>query len=433
MVTPAIAVTRQNMRRELARYYNDLVFFGYLGSIAASTNQINAQELNFTNAQVAVGKELSLVSGGGADIANNSRIISAATAYTTSVGGIVQVIPSWPSLPSINSGWEIHDKFLRQDYEDVIDQAIRSVQDRILIPQEEYLIARSGIRNGAFDRWSAGTSLAPDEFTLDGNSTISREATIVQGSRFSAAVVTDGTNLGSLTQTVRDIGRWAGKAVTLRALVYTTTSGRVFIRLNDGSTDFDSDNHAGASGGDGDGQWRVLEVSTTLGTAITTLTGALRVSAGGAVTAYISKLWIEGVDFWQLPLEFNWAWIQDMFEQDAAGDWTKVPREHWYIEKDYESPRIAVIPDWYQPQVSKILRLVGQVYPTIPAETDNIPISAAYVRDRGIADLFTRLPWGAADWRGYQARAKEAQDRAALQEKRFRLRVLSGSKRVTDV
>lgn len=90
---------------------------------------------------------------------------------------------------------------------------------------------------------------------------------------------------GALSQTVAAYGTLLGaKAFTFKGWIKTATASRGFIRLNDGTTNFDSAYHTGGGG------WEEMTVTGTTGAAATSLTISIRESAGGNVDIYFDDI-----------------------------------------------------------------------------------------------------------------------------------------------
>lgn len=433
---PIYAVTRRASRHEIARAFTDLVATS--GSLASPTiTSIASPVLIQGQSAHLQGAELSFYAGGGASLADSARVISAFTPYsapTFSPGGIASVQQQWSAAPSTNSGWEIHRLFSRQQYDDAITRAVRRMGRRMMLPAEEYQVVRSGLRNAAFDYWGSGTSSAPNQWTLGGTSAaVARESTIVYQGRYSCRLTSAASQTLSLTQTAQNIGQFAGTTITLRAMVYTVTASRVTIRVNDGSTNYNSTAHSGASGGDGVGQWRELSVEVAVPSTATGLDVSLQISSGASVVAYLGKVWIDGLDDWEVPLEMPWVYIQDIYVEDSDDEFIRVPREWWFLNKDRSPRSIGFIRDFYTPLSGNAVKVVGQQYPAVPGEEDNLPVDPEYVFNRAAAELAMALPGGAADWKGWAQKAERWEARADEIEKKSRTRPYLGSRALEDV
>jgi hypothetical protein len=146
--------------------------------------------------------------------------------------------------------------------------------------------------NGSLEKWSSGTSTAPDRWTLSGaGATIAREAAQVTHGTYSAALTRNGTD-ATLTQTITDaaggIGYVRGRTYTLGAWVRATAASRARLVLSDGAGSSFSDYHAG------DATWAFLAVTRTLSASANAVSGGLQVDTGDT-TAYLdAAILVEG-------------------------------------------------------------------------------------------------------------------------------------------
>jgi len=136
---------------------------------------------------------------------------------------------------------------------------------------------------GNFDLWSAGTTSAPDGWSLSGGgATIAREGTIKKIGSYSAAI-TRNTSNPSLWQdchTEKGIDYWKGRTVTLSCWSYATVANRLRIYIYDGITTTLSSYHTG------DSTWQLLTVTKTISDSATRLTAYLLYITDGDTTCY---------------------------------------------------------------------------------------------------------------------------------------------------
>ncbi len=393
---PIFSETRRNLRWRIARAFRDLPYAS--GSLATPTTAgFWAPALFFAKDSDVKGAEVSFYGGGGASIAGDvlgaARIIVAGSpAASFATHGWIAVQPYWGVAPSTNSGWEIHRQFSRLDYEDAITRAHWRGARRMTTPAEEYFVGNAWLRNSAFDIWLAGTTSAPTGWTLGGTgATVAQATAVPYGGRRYAALLSDGSNIANLTQTGIDWHRFAGKSVTLKAIVSTVTASRVFIRANDGSN-HDSSNHTAVPAGTGQGLWQELSVTFTVSNTPTDMACSLQISAGSAVTANIARMWLESESMYDVPVENRWFAIASVDEEEFLNTWVSMPDEFWFINKDRSPREIGFIERYVHLQTGKLYRAVGQVYPTDPAETENLPIDPEYIFNRAAATLYRQLP-----------------------------------------
>lgn len=444
MTSPIFQTTKGAMRREISRSFQDLIATS--GSLSdpvanASLNLIRSPVLIFGNGNVMVGAELSFYKGGGASIADSARIIDAATPYTAlsvSLYGQLNVLQPWSAAPSTNSGFEVHRLFTRRQYDDTIDRAIRDVGRRIMLPAEDYsIILNNRVRNGTFDKWTNGVTSAPDEWTLGGTgASIVRQNIedldehVFQG-RYAAALTNQNSEVATLAQTLAGWAFSSNTPVDMSIMVFSATSGRVRVQYTDGVSTFNSDFHNGEG-------WQELTIpDAAIASAVTDGTITLRIETGSVITAYWGKVRMHfGNTVYEYPLEESFAWLQDVYVEDSvqSGTWNEpLPREWWYVAKDRPTPMLGFIRHYFRPWSGRVLKLVGQRFPSIPGEEENLPINPQYVMARASADLYEQLPKGGADWKGYSEQAAIWRAEAAALERKMRTRVYQGSSAVRDV
>lgn len=134
------------------------------------------------------------------------------------------------------------------------------------------------LTNGNFENWSAGTTVAPDNWTAAGGGmSVARESTIVKTGTYSAKVTRAGTDCDINQIITSDI--YAGRTMTFGAWVYATVADRGRLILNDGVDSTISSNHTG------DSTWQFLTVTKTFSAAATRLYCGCGIG-GGDTSAY---------------------------------------------------------------------------------------------------------------------------------------------------
>ncbi|MCB7127993.1 MAG: hypothetical protein J3T61_00440 [Candidatus Brocadiales bacterium] len=120
------------------------------------------------------------------------------------------------------------------------------------------------LRNGGQEYWSAGTSVAPDGWTLAGaGATVAREGTTFRTGVFSAKVIRSGAD-ATLTASAIDNTteyhnvHFRSRAITLGAWVWSSVASSSRLRIDDGIGTTDSSLHTGGS------SWEFLTVTRTL-------------------------------------------------------------------------------------------------------------------------------------------------------------------------
>ena len=440
---PIFEVQRGAFRRDIARGFNDLIATS--GSLASpSLNGFLSPVLIFGHASDIIGSELSFYSGGGASLVENARVVNAASPYASGGSmGDIRVRQVWGAAPSTNSGWEMHRLFSRQQYDDAISHAIRRVSRRMLVSSDEYLVVNSWLLNPMVSVWLGGDSAAPTGWALTGTgATVSRITTDQWESGNAARVANGASEEAYLAQTMLDVGRFAGQTVNITVLCRTVTASRARVRLVDSSagTLTQSSLHEGTSNGDGSGTWRELTISNyVIPTNAQDVSIQLYTATGAAINVDWGQVLVDIGDRWMYPLTQRFAYIQDVWVSTEAGRWTPLPKEWWFVDKAFNRAgtqpvlsRIGLLQQFFSPSAGDLLRVVGQQYPTDPAEGDNLPIDPEYVRARVLADLYAMKPWGSADWQGDAAKAREAEDKAMRLERAMSPRIAQGSRTVEE-
>lgn len=148
--------------------------------------------------------------------------------------------------------------------------------------------------NASAEAWSAGTSSAPDSWTLSGaGATVARNATAAQvkHATYSADVVRVGAD-ATLSQaaTVRagGTGYFRSRTYTLAVWVRVTVASRARIALYDGVGSTESSYHTGG------GSYERLSVTRTLSATATELTARLLVDTADTTAQFDAALLAEG-------------------------------------------------------------------------------------------------------------------------------------------
>ncbi|GAH39300.1 unnamed protein product, partial [marine sediment metagenome] len=187
--------------------------------------------------------------------------------------------------------YEVHRKHRVADYERAIDMAIDTAKVAIgrdklnyYVDKVDTTLVMNDILMGAgqFERWSSGTSSAPDGFTVDASATIARESTYVDKGLYSAKLTNGAAAVGYLQWAMTQYLKYAEKSFNLYGRFWTGTASRLRAHLDDGvTTDEYSDYHTGGSGFE-DFEIENFEVDD----APTEFTLQLRTETGGALIGY---------------------------------------------------------------------------------------------------------------------------------------------------
>lgn len=164
------------------------------------------------------------------------------------------------------------------------------------IPSPEGMPASSGqilaefgnffnqLSGGSFESWSAGSSAAPDGWTLSGTgASVAKNTTNVQYETAAVDITNGASNAAYLYQsrTVSSTENviFRGRFVTFGCRVKVSTASRVFVRIDDGVLTSDSPYHVG------DGAFQTLYVTHLVDASATKLECSIRIATGSAITA----------------------------------------------------------------------------------------------------------------------------------------------------
>jgi len=370
--------TRASIRTALARALGALVMSGTVTAYTDTTN-ITCSEAIFNQDDALIGYQIVFKSGTGA-VANNERWIDDFVASSDTIS----VARAWETNPVANDTFDIYNPVVADKalLDLAIDDAILRVQDTFMLEWEDIvsLVTDSCMANGGFEDWANGASSAPDKWAVDTNSTITRNSTLdyIHRGRYSAKLVSDGTNLGYLEQKNDDfLHPWedlAGRTLTLSMWVYCTTASRCGCSLYDGTTTT-TDTHDG-------GGWDLITCSAEMASAATEITAKLTISAGSAVTAYLSEAWLEvsglSLQEYYLPTSFSRLSKVLLETSDDYQFGQAIPNRYWYADPSRE--RLVFKRDLYTPSSGYRLKLIGQRYQQVPdSDDDAIIIPASYI------------------------------------------------------
>jgi hypothetical protein len=130
------------------------------------------------------------------------------------------------------------------------------------------------LSNGAFEAWSAGTSAAPDGWTLGGGA-VAQEGTIKRFGSFSAKVtVSSGTETMYQALAAGVVTKVKGRAVTLGCWMYATVASKVRMSVYDDVT-----GHTYSSYHSGNSTWEFITVTATISATATAVGSYLYVTS----------------------------------------------------------------------------------------------------------------------------------------------------------
>ena len=388
--------SRQNIRHEAAAIVEGPDFI--LGTVDSGTTTtiVDAAELTASD-NTYKGREVFLYSdAGGASAApeGESGRISASSSSSTNI-----TFPTMTAATASGDKYEIHTRGLKYtDYNDTINAAHRAVKLIHLLPKvDESLMLSNRLDNGAMYTWTS--SSACTSWAVDGNSTMTRESSIIYNKIYSAKIVTDGANEGYITQSVPNYPLFGGQSATLRMWVYTTTASRVRARLTDGVTTWNSPYH------DGEGWPGVagspLEItSQSLGDDPTELTARLYIDSGSEVTAYLGRVELEinprGSDYPDYIYEYNipsgFMNISEVWRESPTHNeyYFQVPSRWWTVKPD-STRKLLFSPDGLTPTPGYRIMLRGQGKATEPtADSSTIELNEEFAKAYVVAQLLSR-------------------------------------------
>jgi hypothetical protein len=151
------------------------------------------------------------------------------------------------------------------------------------------------LANGNFESWSAGTSAAPDGWTLDLTGGIAKQTGPSPSPKIGSACIqlrrlTDDGKLYQDIAPTRGVAYFQGRTITLGCWVYATVANRARIRLysNTGGADNYSSYHTGNS------TWQWLTVTHTVSATATYVYAMLYVDSGDTYAWFDGAVCVEG-------------------------------------------------------------------------------------------------------------------------------------------
>jgi len=302
---------------------------------------------------------------------------------------------------------EMHRIWTVAEINDAINLAIESIAHNVFLNlTDEVTCLDSILSDGFFNETTITTYWA-----ADANSTLTRDTTYYKSSSpaASAKLVTDGTNVGYITQSYTNYAEIAGQTVRAKAWVWTTTADRVCLRVKDGVTTTDSDDH------DGEG-WQELEVNSfSIDDAATEFTVQIYVTAGAAVTFYAQCIWCAGDHIYEYNLDTNFVTVNKIELEQTTNDrdvYSLVPNDYWHILKE-GTARIQLV--GWTPTAGRRLRIHGMASPAgLSADSTQCAINPDYIANYAAMRLHQgRMSQGGpeAEWHksGYSVCEREVQ------------------------
>lgn len=395
--------SRQDVRRSIGRG-TGLLYDGEVYAVTVgSPSQVSSVELPFRSSDQGLGLYAYISDGPGAGL---QGVVVSASAVGPPSGSVLYLDRGVASVPSSSSSfelWKVNTKIVHE----AIDDAIREAQLRVMLPHTDYgIIIGDHLRNGAFDRWNAGDSSAPDNWTLTGSGASVAKNTnraYVYAGRYSMALTNGASQAANIeSDDIPNFPAFAGETITVKAKIYTTTASRVTIEVTDGVTTTESSAHDGNNGWDGDGGATIAVSNFTIAANPTKLTVNIKISSGGAITPYIGRVWVEGLPFnyeYELPARSNngFTYISEVWAEGDTDGVFDIPvavmhgmNPIFNIDMSQEPRRMRFtnLADAYNRPGFRQLKIVGLRFPVLPtAETSAIEVDPEFVRLRASQHL----------------------------------------------
>ena len=143
------------------------------------------------------------------------------------------------------------------------------------------------LNNGNFERWSDGTSSAPDGWELSGSgATVGRNDANKKIGSYSCALTRNGSDLWLIQQASTDV-YWQSRTLTLGCWVKASAASRAYLYLYD-SAGTTTTSHSGS------GNWEWLTVTHTVSAAATYVRVGFRILYGDTTAYFDGAILVEG-------------------------------------------------------------------------------------------------------------------------------------------
>lgn len=176
------------------------------------------------------------------------------------------------------------------------------------------------LRNGSFELWGNGTSVAPEGFTFAGaGGTIARESTTFKHGLYSAKIIRAGANCFLYNATAHlpvGITYYKGRVVTLSAWVYASVASVARLILSDGVGSSYSSYHTGNS------TWQLLSVTRTINASATKIQPECTVDTSNATCYFDGMMCVEGSSIFASTPNPNTDYVVAFQSEKAASNQT---------------------------------------------------------------------------------------------------------------
>jgi len=392
---------RTKLRQTIARLLGDLPVIGTGTAGTATTITDTANLIHAVDDQLN-GYEVYVYAGTNI---GKSRIISDFVAADDKI-----TFATMTAVCDTTTKYEIHRKHRVADYERAIDMAIDTAKIAVGRDKLNYYVDKIDetlIMNdilmgaGQFERWSSGTSSAPDGFTLKAGSSVARDSTYVDKGSYSAKLTNAGAADGYLQWAMTQYLKYAEKSFSLYGRFWTGTADRLRAHLNDGVTTTEySSYHTGSSGFE-DFEIENFEIDADP----TEFTLQLRNETGGALIGYwdnVRLLSSEPIYEYTLPAYPSpFATISEVWiEGGTEGVFNYlVPKGVLHVVRE-PSLKLVFDPRYFSIRDGKRIKIIGQARASISREVKDeyiIAFACWYLAmgETGSEEMLTKAQlWG---------------------------------------
>ena len=278
---PSYGQTFFTIKKAVARLVDDLIDAGTASAGSATTLD---DAVRFTDPTDSRLNGVQVYIGNGAGQSRETR----ATAFTPASDRIT--IPSGTALDS-TSEYMLTRRFSQSDILNAIRLTLWRYGKYGLNYNDQSLLAGCPLVNATFYD-NSGTF--PNGWTRTGTGgTFARESTVSKHGRYSASILSNGTDAAGIRQDVPNAGLYRGKSVRAKAWLFTNTTARVEFLIEDGI-----DTTTGLLTVTGTNRGWGAAIAETPSLTVSDRASRLRISvgitAGSAVTVYVSGVYIDG-------------------------------------------------------------------------------------------------------------------------------------------
>jgi hypothetical protein len=391
------SITRVQLRERIARHpvLRDHIAGGTATAGGAAT-LTDTNKLVRADAGDFIGCKVFISAG---TSAGDERNVTASTA-----AGQLTVDVAFTASPTTSSVYELHRRYDVTEYNQVIDDALRSDRMFHMSPRRVVnVLTNNLLSNPLFHLWTAGTTSPPDDWTLD-NGAVLRVSSPIRGI-YSARVVGDGSD-GKLSQdsTLWDQRYFETNELTLTARVYISdVDWNVQIEIIEGDSGTTVKNSGGSLG------WQELTVSHTFAETNNLASDTVReVNVNGNTgssdyfavdSMHLGTL--QPVKEYEIPPEVHSVsrvWIQRGFRTNGeVQNWRplRVGLDYDIIPGNISPLHVLTLHE--APPGNVALAIEGMLYSAVPtADTSVIGVNSALIQKYALAELASNADQRAA-------------------------------------